>query len=157
MEVFLVSTTASLRTDRGDVLGVNVSTFCPPFRELTPAADRAVVDMINAARPHIVWVGLSTSKQERWMAAHLGRFDVPVLIGVGAAFDFLGGRNVRHRSGYTVMRSSGCFGCARSHGACGDATPTSCPDLGFSRLLKCCAAQCVARAPPARALSREYQ
>jgi N-acetylglucosaminyldiphosphoundecaprenol N-acetyl-beta-D-mannosaminyltransferase len=68
-----------------------VGTFCPPFREMTPTEDKAVVDMINAARPHIVWVGLSTPKQERWMAAHLGRLDAPVMIGVGAAFDFLAG------------------------------------------------------------------
>jgi N-acetylglucosaminyldiphosphoundecaprenol N-acetyl-beta-D-mannosaminyltransferase len=68
-----------------------VGTFCPPFRAMTPDEDRAVVDMINAARPHIVWVGLSTPKQERWMAAHLGRINAPVLIGVGAAFDFLAG------------------------------------------------------------------
>jgi N-acetylglucosaminyldiphosphoundecaprenol N-acetyl-beta-D-mannosaminyltransferase len=68
-----------------------VGTFCPPFREMSPAEDRAVVDIINAARPDIVWVGLSTPKQERWMAAHLGRIDAPVMIGVGAAFDFLAG------------------------------------------------------------------
>ena len=66
-------------------------TFCPPFRPVTTEEDQAVVDMINAAKPHIVWVGLSTPKQERWMAAHLGRLDVPVMIGVGAAFDFLAG------------------------------------------------------------------
>src|SRR6266851_1939557 len=66
-------------------------TFCPPFREMTREEDRAVVDAINAARPHIVWVGLSTPKQERWMAEHLLRIDAPVMIGVGAAFDFLAG------------------------------------------------------------------
>jgi N-acetylglucosaminyldiphosphoundecaprenol N-acetyl-beta-D-mannosaminyltransferase len=43
-------------------------TLCPPFRAMTPVEDRAVIDAINAARPHIVWVGLSTPKQERWMA-----------------------------------------------------------------------------------------
>jgi len=66
-------------------------TFCPPFREMTPEEGRAAVDTINAARPHIVWVGLSTPKQERWMATHLGRIEAPVMIGVGAAFDFLAG------------------------------------------------------------------
>jgi len=66
-------------------------TFCPPFRELTPEEDQAAVDMINAARPDIVWIGLSTPKQERWMAKHLGRIEAPVMIGVGAAFDFLAG------------------------------------------------------------------
>ena len=66
-------------------------TFCPPFRELTQQEDQAVVDTINAARAHIVWVGLSTPKQEFWMASHLGRIEAPVMIGVGAAFDFLAG------------------------------------------------------------------
>lgn len=66
-------------------------TLCPPFRALTPEEDQAAVDTINAARPDIVWVGLSTPKQERWMADHLGRIDAPVMVGVGAAFDFLAG------------------------------------------------------------------
>lgn len=68
-----------------------VGTITPPFRALTPAEDEAIVAEINAARPDIVWVGLSTPKQERWMAAHIGRLEAPVLIGVGAAFDFLSG------------------------------------------------------------------
>src|SRR5262249_49109340 len=68
-----------------------VGTFCPPFRELTPDEDQAVVDTINAAQPDIVWVGLSTPKQELWMARHLGRLEAPVMVGVGAAFDFLAG------------------------------------------------------------------
>ena len=68
-----------------------VGTFCPPFRELTPEEDRAVVERINATRPDIVWVGLSTPKQEFWMASHLGRIEAPVIVGVGAAFDFLAG------------------------------------------------------------------
>lgn len=65
--------------------------FCPPFRELGAAEDRAIVEAINAARPDIVWVGLSTPKQERWMASHRGLVEAPVMIGVGAAFDFLAG------------------------------------------------------------------
>jgi N-acetylglucosaminyldiphosphoundecaprenol N-acetyl-beta-D-mannosaminyltransferase len=66
-------------------------TLCPPFRELTPTEDQISTDAINAARPDIVWVGLSTPKQERWMADHLGRIESPIMIGVGAAFDFLAG------------------------------------------------------------------
>jgi N-acetylglucosaminyldiphosphoundecaprenol N-acetyl-beta-D-mannosaminyltransferase len=65
--------------------------FSPPFRAPTPEEDVAVVDRINAARPDIVWVGLSTPKQERWMSEHRVRLDAPVLIGVGAAFDFHSG------------------------------------------------------------------
>ncbi len=68
-----------------------VGTLSPPFRPLTPAEDDAIVAQINATRPDIIWVGLSTPKQERWMASHLGRVDAPVMIGVGAAFDFLAG------------------------------------------------------------------
>ncbi len=69
-----------------------VGNYSPPFRPLTSREDRKVVDMINHAEPDIVWVGLSTPKQERWMAEHSGRLSAPVLIGVGAAFDFHTGR-----------------------------------------------------------------
>ncbi|RYE31268.1 MAG: glycosyltransferase [Hyphomicrobiales bacterium] len=66
-------------------------TFSPPFGAVPDDEDAATVRMINEARPDIVWVGLSTPKQEYWMAGHVGRIDAPVLIGVGAAFDFLAG------------------------------------------------------------------
>jgi N-acetylglucosaminyldiphosphoundecaprenol N-acetyl-beta-D-mannosaminyltransferase len=73
-------------------LGLAVAgTFSPPFGDITPEEDQAVIDRIVAARPDIVWVGLSTPKQERWMASHVDRLEVPVLIGVGAAFDFHAG------------------------------------------------------------------
>ncbi len=66
-------------------------TYSPPFRPLTPQEDWAVVERINTAQPDIVWVGMSTPKQERWMAEHVGRLSAPVLVGVGAAFDFHAG------------------------------------------------------------------
>jgi N-acetylglucosaminyldiphosphoundecaprenol N-acetyl-beta-D-mannosaminyltransferase len=66
-------------------------TVTPPFRPLTPEEDEAVIARINAAAPDIVWVGLSTPKQEFWMASHVGRLNASVLVGVGAAFDFLAG------------------------------------------------------------------
>jgi N-acetylglucosaminyldiphosphoundecaprenol N-acetyl-beta-D-mannosaminyltransferase len=66
-------------------------TYSPPFRALTPTEDDQLVARINASGADIVWVGLSTPKQERWMADHVGRLDAPVLIGVGAAFDFHAG------------------------------------------------------------------
>lgn len=66
-------------------------THCPPFRPLTPGEDAAVVERINAARPDVLWVGLGAPKQEKWMAAHLGRIQAPAMIGVGAAFDFHAG------------------------------------------------------------------
>jgi N-acetylglucosaminyldiphosphoundecaprenol N-acetyl-beta-D-mannosaminyltransferase len=65
--------------------------YTPPFRPLSAAEDQAIVREINDAGPDIVWVGLSTPKQERWMDAHVRRLRAPVLIGVGAAFDFHAG------------------------------------------------------------------
>lgn len=66
-------------------------THTPPFRELTAAEDEDIVDIINASEAHLVWVGLSTPKQERWMAAHRDRLQASVLFGVGAAFDIHAG------------------------------------------------------------------
>ena len=68
-----------------------VGVYSPPFRPLTSEEDAALCRMVDDARPDIVWVGLSTPKQERWMAAHVGRLSAPVLVGVGAAFDFHAG------------------------------------------------------------------
>lgn len=67
-------------------------TYCPPFRELTEQENRQIISAINDARPDVVWVGLSTPKQERWMFAHRAHLNAPVLVGVGAAFDFHTGR-----------------------------------------------------------------
>lgn len=72
-----------------------VGIHTPPFRALTAAEDDVIVEEINAAGPDIVWVGLSTPKQERWMDAHRGRLSASVLIGVGAAFDFHAGLKKR--------------------------------------------------------------
>jgi N-acetylglucosaminyldiphosphoundecaprenol N-acetyl-beta-D-mannosaminyltransferase len=68
-----------------------VGTYTPPFRPLTDEEDAEIVGTINRSGADIVWVGLSTPKQERWMAQHLGRITAPVMIGVGAAFDFHAG------------------------------------------------------------------
>lgn len=70
-----------------DVRGV----YSPPFRALTPEEDEDIVRRINDSGADIVWVGLSTPKQERWMAEHRGRLNAAVLVGVGAAFDFHAG------------------------------------------------------------------
>ncbi len=65
--------------------------FSPPFRELSDAELDEVAARINAARPDVVWVGIGVPKQEKWMAAMRERLDAPVLVGVGAAFDFHAG------------------------------------------------------------------
>jgi len=66
-------------------------TYSPPFRPLSDDEDRALVERVNAAAPDIVWVGLGTPKQERFMATHRARLAAPVLVGVGAAFDLVAG------------------------------------------------------------------
>jgi N-acetylglucosaminyldiphosphoundecaprenol N-acetyl-beta-D-mannosaminyltransferase len=66
-------------------------THSPPFRDLTPEEVDAEIDLINASAAQLVWVGLSTPKQERWMAQRRAVLDAPLLLGVGAAFDFHAG------------------------------------------------------------------
>jgi N-acetylglucosaminyldiphosphoundecaprenol N-acetyl-beta-D-mannosaminyltransferase len=76
--------------------GVNiVGTYCPPFRPLTGDEEAEVVDLINGSGADVVWVGLSTPKQERWMAAMAHRLDANVVLGVGAAFDINAGLTSR--------------------------------------------------------------
>jgi N-acetylglucosaminyldiphosphoundecaprenol N-acetyl-beta-D-mannosaminyltransferase len=67
-------------------------TYSPPFRELTEEEDKTLVDRVHKATPDVLWVGLSTPKQERWMHEHRPRLRVPILLGVGAAFDLSSGR-----------------------------------------------------------------
>lgn len=68
-----------------------VGRYTPPFRPLTEDEEDEVVARINASGADIVWVGLSTPRQEVWMARMRERLRAPVLIGVGAAFDFHAG------------------------------------------------------------------
>jgi N-acetylglucosaminyldiphosphoundecaprenol N-acetyl-beta-D-mannosaminyltransferase len=73
--------------------GIQISGFySPPFRRLTQEEERDVINSINSARADIIWVGISSPKQERWMSEHLGKVGASVMVGVGAAFDFLSGR-----------------------------------------------------------------
>ncbi len=72
--------------------GLNVvGAYSPPYRQLTLEEEAAMLQRINDAKPDIVWVGLGAPKQERWMAHFRDRLEAPILIGVGAAFDFHAG------------------------------------------------------------------
>ena len=66
--------------------------YTPPFRPLNPAEEAQLQETVRAARPDVFWVGLSTPKQERFMAAFLPKLEVTLMVGVGAAFDFHAGR-----------------------------------------------------------------
>jgi N-acetylglucosaminyldiphosphoundecaprenol N-acetyl-beta-D-mannosaminyltransferase len=66
--------------------------YSPPFRDLSEEEDKAFVHLVHEVTPDVLWVGLSTPKQERWMFEHRTQLRVPVLLGVGAAFDLNSGR-----------------------------------------------------------------
>jgi N-acetylglucosaminyldiphosphoundecaprenol N-acetyl-beta-D-mannosaminyltransferase len=68
-----------------------VGEYAPPFRALTTAEDSMIVKTINKVAPQIIFVGLSTPKQELWMQKHVEKLKANTLIGVGAAFDFIAG------------------------------------------------------------------
>lgn len=66
--------------------------YSPPFRALSRPEDEAIQEMIRNADTDLIFVGLSTPKQERWMFEHRHAFPGVTMIGVGAAFDFHAGR-----------------------------------------------------------------
>ncbi|MDR3413284.1 MAG: WecB/TagA/CpsF family glycosyltransferase, partial [Formivibrio sp.] len=66
-------------------------TYSPPFRPLTLSEEAEIVGRINAARPDVLWVALGMPKQDIWIHERLAKLDVPVAIGVGAAFAFVAG------------------------------------------------------------------
>jgi N-acetylglucosaminyldiphosphoundecaprenol N-acetyl-beta-D-mannosaminyltransferase len=68
-----------------------VGGYAPPFRPLTAEEEDRVVEDVRRSRADVVWVGIGQPKQEKWMARMRDRLDAPVLVGVGAAFDFHAG------------------------------------------------------------------
>ena len=76
-----------------------VGTCTPPFRPLSSEEEASLFEQVAEARPHIMWIGLSTPMQERFMAQYAHRLHVPLLVGVGAAFDYHTGA-IRDCSGW---------------------------------------------------------
>jgi len=70
-------------------------TYAPPFRTLNEREEHDLSRMIDITAPDILWVGLGTPKQERWMLDHHATLQIPVMVGVGAAFDMLSGTTRR--------------------------------------------------------------
>jgi N-acetylglucosaminyldiphosphoundecaprenol N-acetyl-beta-D-mannosaminyltransferase len=85
---------------RADVVGA----LSPPFGDLESFTQEELRPALSATKPHVLWVGLGAPRQELWMARVSNEVDVPVMVGVGAAFDFLAGTK---RSAPTWMRHSG--------------------------------------------------
>ncbi len=73
--------------------GISISgTYTPPFRDLSRDEEASLIDQISQSKPDIVWVGLSTPRQERFMSRYLHRLQSTVMVGVGAAFDIHTGK-----------------------------------------------------------------
>jgi N-acetylglucosaminyldiphosphoundecaprenol N-acetyl-beta-D-mannosaminyltransferase len=73
--------------------GVRVAgVYSPPYRDLDAREKETVRASITRSSPDVLWVGLSTPKQEKWMFENRDHLDVPVMVGVGAAFDLNTGR-----------------------------------------------------------------
>jgi N-acetylglucosaminyldiphosphoundecaprenol N-acetyl-beta-D-mannosaminyltransferase len=66
--------------------------YTPPFRPLNAAEEADLIRQVDAAQPDFFWVGLSTPKQERFMAEYLPKLNARVMLGVGAAFLFHAGK-----------------------------------------------------------------
>ena len=81
-----------------------VGTYTPPFRPLNKTEEEKLTAELERSRADVLWCGLSTPKQERFMAAYAGRLPVRLMVGVGAAFDLLSG-NLSEAPGW--MKRSG--------------------------------------------------
>ena len=98
--MFLYGSTPQVLDDLQAILrerlpGIRIAgAISPPFREVSPEEDRQIIDQINHSGAGIVWVGLGCPKQEQWMAAHRPHVRA-VMVGVGAAFDYLAGTTRR--------------------------------------------------------------
>ncbi|OGX26882.1 MAG: hypothetical protein A3D10_05630 [Omnitrophica WOR_2 bacterium RIFCSPHIGHO2_02_FULL_48_11] len=68
-----------------------VGHFSPPLRQIGEQESPDILSQINAANPDVLWVGLGSPKQDYWMQQHRALLNVPIMVGVGAAFDFLAG------------------------------------------------------------------
>lgn len=76
------------KVDGCQVVGV----YTPPFRELNAGEENELILDIQRTQPDVVWVGISTPRQERFMAKYVEHLHIPLMIGVGAAFDYHTGR-----------------------------------------------------------------
>ena len=73
--------------------GLNiVGTMTPPFRPLHPEEESQLIERVAILKPDFFWVGLSTPKQERFIAEYITKLDTTVMLGVGAAFDIHSGK-----------------------------------------------------------------
>jgi len=102
-----------------------VGGYAPPYRPLTDEEHKAIVAEINGSGADVVWVGIGVPKQEKWMAEMRPDLTIPVLIGVGAAFDFHAGLVPQAPAWLSPWGWNGPTACRASRAGCGSATYTS--------------------------------
>ncbi len=69
-----------------------VGTYTPPYRPLNLTEEQELRELVSATKPDVIWVGLSSPKQDQFMAEYLERLDTRLMVGVGAAFDIHTGK-----------------------------------------------------------------
>jgi len=69
-----------------------VGTYTPPFRPLNKCEEDELIQLVKEKKPDIFWVGISTPKQDQFMADYISKLDTKIMFGVGAAFDVHSGR-----------------------------------------------------------------
>jgi N-acetylglucosaminyldiphosphoundecaprenol N-acetyl-beta-D-mannosaminyltransferase len=71
-------------------------TYSPPFKtEFSEADSKAMIESVNRAQPHVLWVGMTAPKQEKWVFQHRDQLQVRFIGPIGAAFDFFAGTKKR--------------------------------------------------------------
>lgn len=67
-----------------------VGTYCPPYGFESDAEELARINSrIQAAAPHILFVGLGAPKQEKWIYANYQTSGVPISVGIGVSFELV--------------------------------------------------------------------
>lgn len=77
--------------------------YAPPYRKEAWREDKEIIEMMNSSQADIIWVGLGSPKQDFWMHLNRPLLNCPVIVGAGAAFDFLSG--VKPQAPRWVQRS----------------------------------------------------
>jgi N-acetylglucosaminyldiphosphoundecaprenol N-acetyl-beta-D-mannosaminyltransferase len=99
-------------------------TYSPPFNdEFTQEDNRQMIEAVNAAKPDVLWVGMTAPKQEKWIYRNKGKLNVKFIAAVGGVFDFYSG-NIRRNEyppGLWSTALNGCQGLFRSQGVYGNA------------------------------------
>ena len=70
-------------------------TLSPPFKDWSEEENDRMIEQINAARPDVLWVGMTAPKQEKWVYSSMEKLQVPVIGSIGAVFDFYAGTHPR--------------------------------------------------------------